>query len=464
MSISIGTDTSVQLISYEAIGCGNLEFGTNIQDMVYPKPTLESGEVSWPITSGYSGYIAQGTGVYPEYGDDVDHDAGVLTGVAINGNGAFSVNTQSQYTFESERSIRVVAPSPPTGLDGTYSSGGIIWTNGPGLAWAATTIRISADLWLDSMEEFAIITARARIYYTDGHRSRTFVDYRTLRSWQHFEWSIAVESGRTIDKIDVSFYDSKQDLRHSHHENSIFYVDNINLKKLDAARYIYFGNAIVSDLEQLLSIEDAERALYAYSGMHNLEVDSLIDTNVDANSLRKYNDRAYQSPLVVDFDVTSDTASVYPLAIDENNLPIRIEAASGFITCRAKLKSTGNDVVVRNILSSAKGHLRVAVTTLTSEGESYTQDANLVKDWLVVIVSLNARVVLTAAFPIYGETTLGSQLCYGSATMHTSRVRVSVAKRLADVFSIDPGEAASSALGRLIGTSNLIVVAQPNRG
>jgi len=72
--------------------------------------------------------------------------------------------------------------------------------------------------------------------------------------------------------------------------------------------------------------------------------------------------------------------------------------------------------------------------------------------------------LLAAAFPIYPETVLYENLAYGAPTMHLTRVYVSVARRLTEVFSIDPGEFASNALGRLMGSTSLAIVARRDGG
>lgn len=470
VQVIVGLGNATTLLSYEAIGMGNNEFLAPVGETTYDRPTLEGGLADWPYTYGYCAYIAKGTGIFVDYGSDAEVEVAAnvtdldnadtyVHGSSIE---TRAVNTDTSWTFESLRSILCTTQT------GVYAESGFKYEIGDGTLAGTplgltgiTKMRFKADVYIQSSDENARLRVKAKVWFNGGQAWRNSVEYTNMQEWNHFEATCDNIHDLTIDGVTFFFYDPDSIDASS---PIVFSVDNIRIEHEESQREIYFGNAMISNEERCYTTEDAQQALYAYSGLHDVTADDkLLGEAWSDNELAEVADSPiFFIPFVADFEVTSDYAMIYPLAIATDDTPIQIEIASGVATCLVRVKESGDDIKVSAPCSSAKGRLRVVVSTLSSEGVVYSQDTTLVKDWLTVLVYVGDRKVLSGVFPVYPETTIGDRLLFGSSggTMSFDSIRVSVAGRVTDVFSIDPGETASNPLGRLLGTSSIVPVSQ----
>lgn len=469
------------LFIHEPYGMGDNEFLASTQDLEYPKPELEDGREAWPYTSGYLAYIAKGTGIYVDHGTDELVEAASTVGdledayIFLHGSENYTpqfVNTDPRYTKSSTQSIGAVTQCgvwQESGFKyeiGRGSIGSPTPTGQPLGLGGVTSLKFKADIWIDSGEdEKATIRAKAKVWYQDGSANSSPVEYTTKQIWNSYECIIENPDNKVINGITFFFYDPNSRVET---EPTTYYVDNIKVMYKDTQDYIYFGNSMACNDEHCITVEDAQRTLYAYAGQHSLSFDSLFESG-PASSVETMDLTGvdyFSVPFVADFQITSDYAAFYPLATDLDHRPVAIEISGGQITCSVQTRLLGEPVRIAHTSGSAKGRIRVVVNTMSSEGLVYSQDSSLVKDWLTILVYLSDAKILSGVFPIYPDSVFGSRLLWGSenGTMSFDSLRVSVANRVISAFSIDPGETASNPLGRLLGVSSLAAVATPNGG
>jgi len=469
------------LLIHEPVGMGDREFIVDMQDITYPKPELEDGRVAAPFTSGYLAYIAKGTGIYVDHGTDELVESAItvadLEGANIFSHGSENytpqfVNTDARYVRDSAQSVGAVTQCghwQESGFKYEIGRGSIGSPNPTGEPLGlggVTSLKFKADVWIDSgQDDLATIRAKAKVWYRGGSANSTPVEYTTKQVWNSYEAIIENPNNNIIDGITFFFYDPNSRVET---EPTVYYVDNIKVMYKDTQDYIYFGNSVACNDEHCLTVEDAQRTLYAYAGQHNLTFDNLFELGPSSSSetVDLTGVDYFSVPFVADFQITSDYLALYPLATDIDNRPIVIEINSGNITCSVQTRLLGEPVRIANWSGSAKGRVRVVVNTLSSDGLVYSQDSSLVKDWLTILVYLSDIKILSGVFPIYPDSVFGSRLLWGSenGTMSFDSLRVSVANRVISAFSIDPGETSSNPLGRLLGVSSLAAIATPNGG
>lgn len=449
---------STQLIAYEVPGFGNTPYTNQAS----------------PIVSGHVGHVVyspkDGTLEIAPNGDAL---SGTTYWVAENMSQAnvTRVNDHSRTDENTDCSpwvIKVVTESdgPDPGVFYRRGSVGspLNIAGGPHLDFSGYVYLDSGDQGLAGIND-ASVCIKAKIYYTDDpddkpsqKAGKTWVT--TLGTWNAWSWSVDTLPGRTIRRYEVSFVDQRgRDFRVA---ATTFYVADLHVKQTVDEVHAYVNNVDLVDVRPVWTVHDALTALYAFAGSHLIDRSALVNSSAFSG----YTTPDVPLPYVVECDINASSGTLY---LTGSTNPLRFVWAAGY--CGLALGS--NSFYRRVARTISQGRLRVAVTSASSEGKTFTNDLNSICDWVTVAVYLDDAFVLSGVVPISGTRTPGASLTdYASAdiggfklgSLNTvANFRVDQLHRHIPYFSVDPAEQVSAGVSRIIGVSRSVAMYRFNQ-